>query len=480
MLLYVRRCTVNLFRRKLVILGLLLTLLIAFPASAQTLKANDDTTLRQIIIFGRHSIRSSTVSNAGLDQFSADPTPGFPGVPVGYLTPRGQQAAQLLGTYFNEYLTDQGLLTGNQATDLARSYFHANSIQRSNITAAFFGTGLIPGSTVPVHSFELGTPDPVFDPVAAGLVTVDSNRAVAEAEGVYGSGADLEAAYSAELALVSSVLYPPGTTPINPPGSAPAPGDPPGLQGSYNPAAIAIKLEPVSPVSNAGAAIWGGGLYYIENATDPFVMQYADNFGLSDVAWGRLTPDTLSQKTRLTVLGFNIKMGLPYLARKQSSNAASHIARTMLQAVWNLSLRGAFGDRTSRIVVVVSSDAYVAGVAGLLGLHWTLPGYQPDFCSPGGALVFELRQNNKTMEYVVRVYYTSQTFDQLRDLTLLSAETPPATMQLLVPGGSNSATDLDVKWTAWREIMRGLIDQKSVEPYWKDNPPGVLTNVPLD
>jgi 4-phytase / acid phosphatase len=470
----------RLFKNKLVLLGLLLTLLIAFPSSAQTIRANDDTTLRQIIIFGRHSIRSSTVSNAGLDQFSADPSPGFPGVPVGYLTPRGQQAAQHLGAYFNEYLTAQGLLTGDTATDLARSYFHANSIQRSNITAAFFGSGLIPGATVPVHSFALGTPDPVFDPVAAGIVTVDSNRAVAEAQGVYGSAAALEAAYSAELALVSNVLYPPGTAPINPPGSAPAPDDPPGPQGSYDPAAIPFKLDPVSPVSNAGASIWGGGLYYIENATDPFVMQYADNFSLSDVAWGRLTPDTLSQKTRLTVLGFNIEMGLPYLARKQSSNAASHILRTMVQAVWNLSLRGAFGDRTSRIVVVVSSDAYVAGVAGLLNLHWTLPGYQPDFCSPGGALVFELRQNSRTREYAVRVYYTSQTFDQLRELTRLSAQTPPATMQLLVPGGSNSATDLDVPWTAWARLMRGLIDQKSVEPYWKDIPPGVLTNVPLE
>ena len=209
-------------------------------------------------------------------------------------------------------------------------------------------------------------------------------------------------------------------------------------------------------------------------------MQYADNFSLPDVAWGRLTPDTLSRKTRLTVLGFNIEMRLPYLARVQSSNAASHIARTMVQAVWNLSLRGAFGDRRSRIVVVVSSDAYVAGVAGLLGLHWALPGYQPDFCSPGGALVFELRQNNRTKEYVVRVYYTSQTFDQLRDLTKLSVQTPPATMQLLVPGGSSSATDLDVTWNAWTQLMRCLIDKKSVEPYWKDIPPGVLTNVPLE
>ena len=470
----------SLFKNELFLPVLLFAHLIAFPVAAQTIRADDDTTLRQIIFFGRHSIRSSTHPAAALDQFSADPTPGFPGVPAGYLTPRGQQAAQLLGTYFNQYLTAQGLLTGDPVTDLARSYFHANSIQRSNITAAFFGTGLIPGASVPVHSYALGTPDPVFDPVAAGIVTIDASRAVSEAEGVFGSGAALEAAYGAELALIRGVLYPPGTAPLQPPGSAPAPGDPPGPQGSYDPSAIPITLEPVTNVANAGAAIWAGGLDYLESATDPFVMQYADNLDLSEVAWGRLTPETLSQKTRLTVLGFYIEMCLPYLARKQSSNAASHILRTMVQAVWNVSLRGAFGNRSSRIVAVVSSDTFVAGLAGLLGLHWALPGYQPDFCSPGGALVFELRQNNRTKEHVVRVYYTSQTFDQLRALTQLDAQTPPATMQLLVPGGSRSATDLDVPWAAWARLMRGLIDRKSVEPYWKDIPPAVLTGVPLE
>ena len=47
------------------------------------------------------------------------------------------------------------------------------------------------------------------------------------------------------------------------------------------------------------------------------------------------------------------------------------------------------------MVVVNSSDAYVAGLAGLLDLHWLLPGYQRDYCAPGGNLVFAGGTNDR-------------------------------------------------------------------------------------
>ena len=131
-----------------------------------------------------------------------------------------------------------------------------------------------------------------------------------------------------------------------------------------------------------------GGLNSISSATDPFVMQYADNFPLEDVAWGRLSLDALSQQTRITSLLFNIQMLSPYLNQVQSSNAASHVLRTMEQAVIGDNIPGAFGDAGSRSIVIISSDGYVAGLAGLLKLHWLLPGYQPDFCRSGRSARF--------------------------------------------------------------------------------------------
>ena len=57
--------------------------------------------------------------------------------------------------------------------------------------------------------------DPVFDPLLAGVATVDPARALAEIQGVFGSGTNLSSAYSSELSLISKVLYPPGTQPTN-------------------------------------------------------------------------------------------------------------------------------------------------------------------------------------------------------------------------------------------------------------------------
>jgi 4-phytase/acid phosphatase len=455
---------------KVILIGLLLTFLFAVPGLTQTIKTNDDTTLKQIIIFGRHSVRSSTVPPEDLAMFSSNTYPPFTGVPVGYLTPNGREAARLLGSYFHDYLVHEGLLTGSAPTDLSRSYFRANSIQRSNITASFFGQGLIPGATIPVHSYPIADPktntpavtDPVFDPVAAGFATIDADRAVTEVLGVYGSGAALASAYSGELSLIRNVLAPPGS--VDPTSQVTHP----------------FTLAPYIPITNAGASINTGGLALVINATDPFVMQYADGFAPEDVAWGKLSPDTLSQQTRLAILQINIAMRLPYVNQVQSSNAGSHVLRSMIQTISGGNLRGAFGDRKSKVLVVVSSDYYVAGLAGLLGLHWTLPGYQPDFCAPGGALVFELRQHNVSKELLVRIFYTAQTFDQLRNLTVLNLTVPPATMQLTVPGGSTSNGNSDVKWATFRKLMTEVIGQQYVQPFGKGTPPPVIHDVPLD
>jgi 4-phytase/acid phosphatase len=451
-----------------ILLGLLLTLAIAVPVPGQTISSADDgTTLKQIIVFGRHSIRSTTVAASTLAQYSSNTYPAFVGVPDGYLTPNGREAARLLGSYFHDYLLHEGLLTGNAATDLSHSYFRANSIQRSNITASRFGEGLIPGATIPVHSFSLGdtntgTPpgtDAVFDPILAGVAKADPGRALVEVQGIFGSGAAIASSYSAEYSLIRSVLFPPG---------------------SVDPTTNQITLTANIPSGYTGNSITVGGLNLMLSATDPFVMQYADGFPIEDVAWGRLLLDALSQQTRLIVLQINIAMRLPYINRVQSSNAGSHVLRSMSQAISGSDLPGAFGNAKTPVLVVISSDYYLAGLAGLLCLHWTLPGYQSDFCTPGGALVFELRQSKKSKEYLVRAYYTAQTFDQLRHLTPLTLEDPPATMQLTIPGGSNSATDLDVKFATFKKLMSKAIDQKCVQPFGKDVPPGVIENVPLD
>jgi len=457
------------FKRTVILIGLVLALTVPVQVQAQTV-TNDGTTLKQIIIFGRHSIRSSTTPSAELNQYAVQSWPVFE-VPTGCLTPNGTQAETYLGAYYSQYLSYEGLLTGNDRTDVLHMYFRSNSIERSWMTAVAFGTGLIPSIPPPVHSFAIGHTDPVFDPIAASVATVDPDVAAAQVQQLFNSGQALESAYSGEYSLIRSVLFDYSL------GEQPPPSTPSDCNSSpcTDPTAQAITLTAnPGPPYYTGDIINTGGLESTINAADPFVMQYAD--GLV-VGWGLLTLPQVSQQSRLINFKFNIEMRSPYLNQVQSSNAASHILRTMQQAVTGVNLRGAFGDAGSRTVVVISSDAYVAGLAGLLNLHWQLPEYQPDFCAPGGALVFELRESKASKQYLVRVFYTAQSFDQLRSLTPLSLSVPPETTQLLVPGGSQSATDFDVNFAVFQNLMKKAIGQQYVEKFSEEIQPDVLTGV---
>ncbi|HUA20788.1 MAG TPA: histidine-type phosphatase [Bryobacteraceae bacterium] len=450
--------------------GFLLAFAVLSPVTAQTFQNHDNTVLRQIIVFGRHGVRAPTATPAQYAQFSPRPYPQF-GVSTGYLTVHGQQAEVLLGTYFRSYLLAEGLLTGNADADLAASYFRANSIQRSNVTATMFGQGLFPGATIPVHSYALGLPDPVFDPIQAQVAVVDAALAAQEVQEIYSNGTALASAYSAEFSLVRSVLfnYPTGTQPL--------PATPPGVT---DPTVEPIPLTATAGPLYTGAVVNLGGLEDTGNAADPFVMEYTAGLPLADVGWGGLSTDALSQQLRLAILTLKIEMQAPYVDQVQSSNAAAHVLRSMQQAVTGSAVPGAFSAPAGKALVVISSDAYVAGLAGLLHAHWRLPGYQPDFCAPGGALVFELRQAPDTGQYLVRVYYTTQSLDQLRNLTPLSLQTPPETAQLFIPGGSTPGASFDIDFDTFQKLVTQAIGLQYVQDPSKETPPGVLTNVPLE
>ncbi|MDR3557516.1 MAG: hypothetical protein P4L55_22390 [Syntrophobacteraceae bacterium] len=441
------------FKRMFIVLGLVFTLTV--PAVAQTVIQNDNTVLKQIIIFGRHSIRSSTVPPSVSAQFAIQPWPSFP-VPTGCLTPNGQTAATYLGQYFRHYLIDEGvLLSNNDRTNVSHLYFRSNCIERSFNTAYYFWQGLIQdqGLTPVVHSYAMESPscseDPVFDPISTGVAQVNPTTALNQVLGIYGDGEGLTSAFNAEFSLILNALQPPNSSPNCPEGSS---------TPCVDPTSGGITFS-TTPQPSAGNVISLGALATTLEAAEPFVMQYADNM---TTAWGELTPAQVSQHTRLIDLGFAIEERLPYLSQVQRSNAASHILRTMQNAANGYNLQGAFGNAGSKVVAVISSDNYVAGLAGLLNLHWQLPTYQPDFCAPGGALVFELRKSMQTKKYLVRVFYTAQTFDQLRSLDPLT-QNPPATMQLFVPGGSASVTNPDVDFSSFQKLLKSLINPKDVE-----------------
>jgi 4-phytase/acid phosphatase len=206
-----------------------------------------------------------------------------------------------------------------------------------------------------------------------------------------------------------------------------------------------------------------GGLTTVNVAIDPFVFEYADGLPAAEVGWGQLTAGGIGQISRLLNLLLDLEYRTPYLDGVQSSNLASHVVRSMLQAATGNAMSGALGSPSTKAIVLIASNTNVTGLAGLFHLDWILPGYQADVCAPGGALVFELRQSQSTAEYIVRASYVSQTMDQLRNRTALTLASPPASAPVFIPGCSVSNATFDCPLATFVSVAKQAIDPQSAD-----------------
>jgi 4-phytase/acid phosphatase len=435
---------------RLRLLAGLTTLVFAFGTvvAAQTA---DNTQLKQIIIFGRHAVRTPNAANSALNNSSALPYPTFavPGLTV--ITPNGRTNETILGGYFRLWLTQEKLLTSNDAADAAFVWVRASNSPLLLDTAQAFATGLLPAVTVTINT-NTSTTDSLFDPVDAGIAVLNERTAIAAVNGrLGGNPQSLTTAYAAELALVRAVLfnYPVSTTPVP---AAPA--------GKADVTTIPITVT----AGSSPLAVNLGGLQVIDTVIDPFLMEYADGMALSDVGWGQLNAGSIGQAFRLYDRLLDLEFRTPYLAKVQSSNLASHIVRTMVQAATGNATTGALGTPSDKIIALIASNINIEGLAGLLDLDWLVPSYQADVAAPGGALCFELRQSLTTGEYIVRTSYITQTMDQLRNRTALTLAAPPAKAPVFIPGCSVHNANFDCPLAGFVALGNRVIDPRSVDP----------------
>ena len=412
-------------------------------------QSRDTTVLKQVIIFGRHAARTPVVPASTLNTFSALPFPTFAVSGQAAITPNGRTNETILGNYFRLWLSQEKLLTGNDNADAAYLYVRADNAPLMVDTAQAFAEGLLPAARTTVNTVPGA--DPLFDPIDAGVAKLDGNMAIAAVNGrLGGNPQSLATAYAAEFALARSVLF------DYPLATSPAPAAP---AGKIDITAIPITLT----AGNATAPVNPGGLGSFYYAIDPLIMEYVDGMPASDVGWGQLDAAGISQVFRVYDALLDLEFRTPYLAKVQSSNLASHIVRTMLQSATGASMGGTVGTPSDRIVLLTATNTNVTGLAGLLNLDWLVSGYQRDVASLGGALVFELRQSQRTGEFIVRAVYVAQTMDQLRNRTPLTLAAPPAKVPVFIPGCSIDNATFDCPLGTFVRVVQQQIDPKSVD-----------------
>lgn len=384
--------------------------------------------LRFVVIVTRHGVRSPTGKTDQLNQFSSQPWPTWT-VPPGYLTEHGAKLMTLFGGFDRALLTKQGLLSPEGCADADRITILADSDQRTRETGKALAAGLMPGCNLETHALPEGTHDPLFHPLPAKDGLPEKQIATAALAGRIGNNpSGLAEAYRPQLQSLEQVLTGKDVTPKMslfdiPSSIAPGKGD------------HLVDLK--GPLSTAATM------------AENLLLEYSE--GMPQVGWGRVDDHKLRELMQLHTANADLERRTPYIARAQAAVMLQKIADSMRQATLQTRVPGALGNPTDRLLVLVGHDTNLTNISGALNLSWLIDGRRDD-TPPGGALIFELWQDQSSSQYTVRLFFSAQSLDQMRNATPLTLENPPERVPLFVPACSRENMSCD--WLGFESAVR--------------------------
>ena len=384
--------------------------------------------LKYVVIVSRHGVRSPTWSRERLRQYSAEPWPDF-GVPPGDLTPHGRDLIKILGSYYREWFAADHLLAPSGCADAQRVYIWADTDQRTLETGRAFAESLVPGCGLSIHSRPQGERDPLF----SGSGNPDTRAA---ADAVHQRlGPDPQALlkeHRGELDTLQFIL----------------------TGGKDAPQKLLGPSESIAAVIQGNNVELQGPFSTASTMTENLLLEYADGMQRAQFGWGRVTKDDLIRVLALHRVYADLMRRTPYLARARGSNLMTRILASMEQAVSGKASPGALGSPGTALLILSGHDTNQANVAGMLGLSWSLPGYQPDETPPGGALIFSLWRNSEDGQYFVRTEFLAASLDQMHDASALTPAAPPLRQQVSLPACGAS----DCPWSGFEKILQTSID----------------------
>jgi 4-phytase/acid phosphatase len=311
----------------------------------------------------------------------------------GWLTLHGAKAVAAIGGADRQFFLRAGLF-GNGCPDAA---IIADSDQRTIATAEAYAGTLAPGCTIAIDHQPQDVNDPRFSAITKGLSTIDApaaNAAVAEAIGPGGIEA-VDARMRPLVNRINAILC----------AKKPACG-------------ITDEKTVITPSEPQVRAHMTGMIDRGSSAAQVLLLEYADGKPMNEVGWGRATPADIAAFSEFHALEFK------FLARPRPIAMANMAALTP-------GILKVMGGEGPRLLMISAHDTNVANMGGILGIHWSVPGFAADDPAPGGAVILE-RLKDKAGNAYVRAYYRAQTLDQIR------AAAAPSYRQILPISGCNA------------------------------------------
>jgi len=198
-----------------------------------------------------------------------------------------------------------------------------------------------------------------------------------------------------------------------------------------------------------------GPLATASTLSENLLLEYTQGMSAENTGWGCLDGATLRNILQLHAAESEIAQRTPILARSTASNLLDHILKALEQSATGKPVAGAPGTPGDKLLILVGHDTNIATVAGALGIDWIIDGRRDD-TPPGGALFFELWRSQSDASEFVRVRYTAQTLEQMREAQPLTAQNPPADAPVFLPACSRE--DLSCTWASFDAAVRADID----------------------
>jgi 4-phytase/acid phosphatase len=393
--------------------------------------------LQFVVVLSRHWVRSPIGNTDLLNKYSAAPWPKWD-VPPSYLTPHGYALMKLFGAWDRVKLSGEGLFAPTGCEDATRVTILADSDERTRETGKALAEGMFPGCSIDVHAKAEGAVDPLYR-VVGGLHTEDAALAAAAIAGRIGGDADnLTRAFRPQLAALDRVLA-----------------------GCGHAAPSEVKRTsifdiPVSLGKGSGySSGYSGPLSVASTMTENLLLEYTTGMSDANTGWGCVDGETLRGLMQLDTAAWDYGYRTPAVARIYASNLLDHIERSMEQSVTGKPVAGALSKPADRLLIVVGHDTNIVTVAGALGIDWIIDG-RVDDTPPGGALLFEVWRPRDGGWPFVRLEYTAQTLEQMRQAQTLTPANPPMTAPIFVPGCS--LKDKSCTWEGFSAVVHAAVD----------------------
>lgn len=379
----------------------------AASSYASAWKKRDGYTLKQVVAVSRHNLRAPQEKN--LETLDNSTTHEWIDWTAGgsELTTKGGVAETIMGEFFRKWLENEELIPENYIPEEGAVRFYANPRQRTLATTQYFSSGMLPVANVTIErNGEYDTRDAVFMPRFGYVSDSYAEAATKEIEalggdkGLAGIDADLQESYD----LISEVLDYKNSKAYKDGGADLKTGD-----ATYT---IEEGEEPKIK----------GSLGTANTLSDALTLQYYEAEDPKDAAFGKeLTYDQWKQiaapKNEYGDRRYDSKLVGVDCARLLAGEVASEL-----------------GKDGRKFTFMCGHDSNQSSLLHALGVEdYELPDAIETSTPIGGKILFEVWENTAGEKFC-NVRYAYATSDQVRDLTMLTLDTPPASYDLEFEG----------------------------------------------